>query len=50
MEKNGAIDYVNNLARKIVQESWKEVDSLLPTSGAKEKLKHIVNFLIERKI
>jgi len=50
MEKYRAIEYVRNFARKIVEESWKEVERLLPQSPAKEKLNTFAKFLIERKI
>jgi geranylgeranyl pyrophosphate synthase len=50
MQKCGAIDYAKQQAREMVHRSWNEVDSLLPTSGAKEKLKAFATFLIERKI
>lgn len=46
----GAIDYARQLARKMVSESWKEVDKLLPPSDAKEKLEAFAQYLIEREI
>jgi geranylgeranyl diphosphate synthase type I len=49
MEKYGSIDYVKDFATKIVQESWKEAEKLLPASDAKEKLRAFAAFLIERK-
>jgi len=49
MEKYGSIDYVKSFARKIVEESWKEVERLLPASEAKEKINAFAKFLIERK-
>jgi len=50
MRKYGAIEYAKKFARKIVQESWGEVEKLLPASEAKEKLNAFAKFLIERKI
>lgn len=50
MQKYGSIEYAKNFARKIVEESWKEVEKLLPESKAKEKLNAFARFLIERKI
>ncbi|MEM1566064.1 MAG: polyprenyl synthetase family protein [Candidatus Bathyarchaeia archaeon] len=50
MQKYGSIDYAKNFARKIVEESWKNVEKLLPPSDAKEKLNAFAKFLIERKI
>jgi len=50
MKKYGSIDYVKHFAGKIVEESWREAEKLIPTSDAKEKLNAFANFLIERKI
>ncbi|MEM1564270.1 MAG: polyprenyl synthetase family protein [Candidatus Bathyarchaeia archaeon] len=50
MQKYGSIEYAKNFARRIVEESWKEVEKLLPESKAKEKLNAFARFLIERKI
>jgi geranylgeranyl pyrophosphate synthase len=50
MEKYGSLDYVRRCAANIVKESWKEVDRLLPTSEAKERLKAFAEFLIKRNI
>ena len=50
MQKYGSIDYAKQLARNLVQQSWKEVDNLLPPSDAKEKLRAFVEYLVERKI
>ncbi|MGB9959570.1 MAG: polyprenyl synthetase family protein [Candidatus Bathyarchaeales archaeon] len=50
MQKCGAIEYAKNFARKIVKESWKDAEALLPESEAREKLNAFAQFLIERKI
>ncbi len=50
MNKYGSIEYVKQFARKMVEESWREVERLLPASDAKEKLKAFAKFLIERNI
>ncbi|MDH7478255.1 MAG: polyprenyl synthetase family protein, partial [Candidatus Bathyarchaeota archaeon] len=50
MEKYNSINYAKNFARKIVEESWKEVERLLPTPEAKEEINAFAKFLIERKI
>jgi geranylgeranyl pyrophosphate synthase len=50
MQKYGSIEYAKNFARKLVKESWKEAEVLLPKSKAKEKLSAFAQFLIERKI
>jgi geranylgeranyl diphosphate synthase type I len=50
MQKYKAIDHVKQTAEKIVQDSWNEVDRLLPTPEAKEKLKAFAEFLIKRSM
>ncbi len=48
MQKYHAIEHVKQTASKIVTDSWNEVDRLLPTPKAKEKLKAFAEFLIKR--
>jgi len=48
MKKYGAIEYVKATAERMVLDSWSEVDRLLPTPQAKEKLKAFAEFLITR--
>jgi geranylgeranyl diphosphate synthase type I len=50
MQKYHAIEHVKRTAARIVEESWKEVEKLLPSSEAKEKLKAFAEFLIKRTI
>lgn len=50
MEKYNAIEYAKEYARKIVRESWSDVDKLLSPSAAKEKLRAFAHYLVERKI
>jgi geranylgeranyl pyrophosphate synthase len=50
MQKYDAIEHVKHTATRIVEESWSEVDKLLPASEAKEKLKAFAEFLIQRTI
>jgi geranylgeranyl diphosphate synthase type I len=50
MQKYGAIAHVKRTAARIVEESWSEVDKLLPASEAKEELKAFAEFLIKRTI
>jgi geranylgeranyl diphosphate synthase type I len=50
MQKYGSIEYAKEFAQGIVKKSWREVESLLPELDAKEKLKALAEFLIERKI
>jgi geranylgeranyl diphosphate synthase, type I len=48
MQKYDAMQYVQETAQNMVLEAWKEVDNLLPTPEAKEKLKAFAEFLIKR--
>ena len=48
IQKYGAFEYVKATAERMVLESWIEVDKLLPTPEAKEKLKAFAEFLIKR--
>lgn len=48
IKKYGAFEHVKALAEKMVVDSWGEVDKLLPTPEAKEKLKAFAEFLIRR--
>ena len=49
MQKYDSVKYVRNTAEKMVKRSWDEVEELLPSSEAKEKLKAFAEFLIGRK-
>ena len=48
MQKYNALENVKHKAAKLVEESWNEVEKLLPTPEAKEKLKEFAEFLIKR--
>ena len=50
MKKYDAPEYAKAYARRIVTESWKNVEDLLPPSTAKKKLRAFAKYLIERKI
>jgi geranylgeranyl diphosphate synthase type I len=50
MQNYHSIDYSRQTARKLVRESWSNVEKLLPASSGKQKLKAFADFLIERKI
>jgi geranylgeranyl pyrophosphate synthase len=50
MQKYGAIEHVKHTAAQVVEQSWREVEKLLPASEAKEKLKALAEFLIKRNI
>lgn len=50
MRKYGAIEHAREVASKLVEESWSIIDPLLPESKAKEKVKMLAEYLIQRKI
>jgi geranylgeranyl pyrophosphate synthase len=50
MQKYKAIEHVKSTATKIVDESWTDLERLLPASARKEKLKAFAEFLIRRNI
>ena len=50
IRKYGAIEHARNFASKIVQDSWDEVDKVLPPSEAKDKLRTFAEYLIQRQI
>lgn len=50
MQKYDSIEYVKQFAKKMVEDSWSQIDNHLPASDGKEKLKAFARFLIERKI
>jgi geranylgeranyl pyrophosphate synthase len=50
MQKYHAVEHTKRTAEKIVVDSWSEVNRLLPTPQAKEKLKAFAEFLIKRNM
>lgn len=50
MQKYGSIEYAKQRARKIVEESWKDAEKLLPATSGKERLRAFTEFLIERNM
>jgi geranylgeranyl pyrophosphate synthase len=50
IKKHGSIEYAKEFAMKIVRKAWSEVDPLLKESKAKNDLRSLVNFLVEREI
>jgi len=50
IQKNKSIEFAHAKAKKLMVEAWKEIDSLIPKSLAKIKLKALVDFLIDRNI
>ena len=50
INKYNSVEYAKNVAKKIIQDAWKQADKLLPESKAKERLSEFVNYLIERNV
>ena len=50
MNKAGSLEYAQQFSRKLVKDAWAGVDSLLPASDAKEKLRAFADYLVERQI
>jgi len=50
MKRYGSIEYAAQFAKRLVAESWKEVDRLISPSDAKEKLKAFADYLIKRNV
>ena len=50
LNETDAVQYSSNFAKKLVMDSWKNLEPLLEESPAKERLKQFANFLVEREI
>lgn len=50
IKKNGSIEYVAEMAKNMVEDSWLSAEQYLLPSPAKEKLKAFTHFLIKRSI
>jgi len=50
INKYNSVKYAKNVAKKIVQDAWKQANKLLSESKAKERLSEFVNYLIERSV
>lgn len=50
IKKSGAIKYARKKAKEMVVNAWGEVDKVLPPSNAKDKIKALASYLIERDI
>ncbi len=47
---SGAGDYAKKVSRIMVEEAWRAADKTLPESPAKNRLKKLANFLVERTL
>ncbi|MBI5346992.1 MAG: polyprenyl synthetase family protein [Candidatus Aenigmarchaeota archaeon] len=50
IKKHGSIDYATVAAKKIVTEAWKDANAVLPEGRAKDKIKALADFSIEREV
>ena len=50
INKYGSKEYAEELSIRLVANAWKELDTLLPESKAKDRIKQISEFLIGRTI
>ena len=50
LDRYGAGSYVDKVKERLIREAWNELDRKLPESGAKKKLRGMLDFLIERTV
>jgi len=50
LNKTGAVEYSKKRAKEIMAKAWNDANHLIPESEAKDKLKSLVDYLIEREI
>jgi len=50
LEKYGAIEDCKEMARSLVESSWKNAEKVIPDGESKDVLEAFANFLIERKL
>mgnify|MGYP001567478795 CR=1 FL=1 len=50
IKKHGSIEYAKKTATKLVEDSWREAESVLPDSEAKKQLKELAELLIHRSV
>lgn len=50
MRSNNSIEFASKKAEELMVNAWRKIDSLIPDSIAKLKLKALVDFLISRKV
>jgi geranylgeranyl pyrophosphate synthase len=50
IKKYNSIEIAKEKAREIVEKSWKDVEKLFPFNKAREQLKELIYFLVERKL
>lgn len=50
IKKYNSIEYAREVAKKLIEEAWEKANAYIPEGEAKQKLKELTNFLVERKI
>lgn len=50
IKSSGAIEYAKEVARNLVKDAWEKIDKILESSQAKNKLKMLSDFIVEREI
>ncbi|MCX6802350.1 MAG: polyprenyl synthetase family protein [Candidatus Diapherotrites archaeon] len=50
IKKAGSIEYAGEKAKKIVRESWRKLEGMLPESEGKQELEAFAKFMVDRKI
>ena len=50
IKKAGSIDYARKKAKKIVSDSWAQLEKTLPENAGKKELKAFAEFMVDRKI
>ncbi len=49
IKKYDSLEYAKNYARRLVGDSWRNVDRILPDTKAKKRLRMFADFLVERE-
>ncbi len=50
IKENGSIEYARDIAKKMLEVGWKDVNDVLPSNKGKENLKELSEYLINRNI
>jgi geranylgeranyl pyrophosphate synthase len=50
LTKKDSVEYAKECAKKMVAGAWKDVDSVLPASDAKKKIRAFADYLVDREI
>ena len=50
MQETKSLDYARQVAKDIITDAWRDVESVLPETEAKGKLKVFADYLVSRDI